>query len=86
MDWVGARLAVSAGKCVLHDHNSNNCTHSGNVCCRTYMVNNDYDKFRTFSCLYYYDFISASNSHIIFAWKNRQIFSFSLQWPGGSIQ
>ena len=34
-------------KCVLRDHNSNNCTHSDNVCCCTYMVNNDYDKFRS---------------------------------------
>ena len=39
-------------KCVLRDHNSNKCTHSGNVCCCTYMVNNDYDKFRSFSRLY----------------------------------
>ena len=38
-------------KCVLRDHSSNNCTHSGNVCCCTYMVNNDYDKFRSFSRL-----------------------------------
>ena len=28
-------------KCVLRDHNSNNCTHSGNVYCCTYIVNND---------------------------------------------
>ena len=63
-------------KCV-RDHNSNNCTHSGNVCCCTYMVNNDYDKFRSFSRLYMT--ISASNLHIIFAWKSRQIFSFSLK-------
>ena len=52
---------------VLRDHNSNNCTQSGNV----------------FPSLY--DFISASNLHI-FAWKSRQIFSFSLRWPGGSTQ
>ena len=38
-------------KCV-RDHNSNNCTHSGNVCRCMYMVNNDYDKFRSFSRLY----------------------------------
>ena len=31
------------------DHNINNCIHSGNVCCCTYMVNNDYDKFTSFS-------------------------------------
>ena len=37
--------------CVLRDNNSNNCTHSGNVCCCTYMVNNDYDKFSSFSRL-----------------------------------
>ena len=64
-------LAIGAGtkiipivllKCVLHDHNSNNCTQSSNVCCCTYMVNY-YDKFRSFSRLY--DFISASNLHII---------------------
>ena len=36
----------------LRDHNSNNCTHSGNVCYCMYMVNNDYDKFRSFSRLY----------------------------------
>ena len=36
----------------LRDHNSNNCTHSGNVCYCTYVVNNDYDKFRSFSHLY----------------------------------
>ena len=41
------------------------------------MVNNHYDKFRSF-----YDFISASNLHIIFAWKSWQIFSCSLQRPG----
>ena len=39
-------------KCVLRDHNSNNCTHSDNVCCHTYMVNNDCDKFRSFCRLY----------------------------------
>ena len=66
----------------LRDYNSNNCTHSGNVCCCTHMVNNDYDKFRSFSPSLN-DFISASNLHI-FAWKSQQIFSFSLQWPGGS--
>ena len=36
----------------LRDHNSNNCTHSGNVCYCMYMVNNDCDKFRSFSRLY----------------------------------
>ena len=36
----------------LRDHNNNNCTHSGNVCYCMYMVNNDYDKFRSFSRLY----------------------------------
>ena len=36
----------------LRDHDSNNCTHSGNVCYCMYMVNNDYDKFRSFSRLY----------------------------------
>ena len=36
----------------VRDHNSNNCTHIGNVRCCTYMVNNDYDKFRSFSRLY----------------------------------
>ena len=36
----------------LRDHNSNNCTHSGNVCYCLYMVNNDYDKFRSFPRLY----------------------------------
>ena len=70
-------------KCVLRDHNSNNCTHSGNVSCCTYMVNNDYDKFRSFSRLYMT--ISASNLHT-FAGKSRQIFSFSLHRPGGSTQ
>ena len=35
----------------LRDHNSNNCTYSGNVCYCMYMVNNDYDKFRSFSRL-----------------------------------
>ena len=38
-------------KCV-RDHNSNNCTHSGHVCCCTHVVNNYYDKFRSFSSLY----------------------------------
>ena len=50
------------------------------------MVNTDYDQFRLFSRLYIYyiyDFISASNLHIIIC---QQIFSFSLQWPGGSTQ
>ena len=37
--------------CALRDHNINNCPHSGNVCCCTHMVNNDYDKFRSFSRL-----------------------------------
>ena len=35
----------------LRDHNSNNCTHSGNVCYCMYVLNNDYDKFRSFSRL-----------------------------------
>ena len=39
-------------KCILRDHNSSNCTHSGNVCCCTYMINNDSDTFRSFSRLY----------------------------------
>ena len=76
------RMSTATEMC-LRDHNSNNCTHSGNVCCCTYMVNNDYDKFRSFSRLY--DFISASNLHI-FAWWSRQIFIFSFQWPGGSTR
>ena len=76
------RMSKATEMC-LRDHNSNNCTHSGNVCCCTYMVNNDYDKFRSFSRLYMTLF--PSNLHI-FAWKSRQIFSFSLQWPGGSTQ
>ena len=59
---------MCTARCVQHDHNSNNCTHSRNVCCCTYMVNNDYDKFRSFSPSLY-DFISASNLHI-FAWKS----------------
>ena len=46
----------------LRYQNSNNCTHSGNVC---YCMYNDYDKFRSFSRLYNYDYISASNLHII---------------------
>ena len=37
------------------------------------LVNNDYDKFRSFFPSLY-DFISASNLHV-FAWKSRQIFS-----------
>ena len=45
------RMSTAAEMC-LRDHNSNNCTHSGNVCCCTYMVNNDYDKLRSFSRLY----------------------------------
>ena len=42
----------TATEMCLRDHNSNNCTRSGNVCCCTYVVNNDYDKFRSFSRLY----------------------------------
>ena len=42
----------TATEMFLLDHNINNCTHSGNACCCTYMVNNDYDKFRSFFCLY----------------------------------
>ena len=51
-------------KCVLRDHNSNNCTHSGNVCCCTYMVNNDYDKFRSFSRLYMTLFWHQTCTHL----------------------
>ena len=39
------RMSKATEMC-LRDHNSNNCTHSGNVCYCTYMVNDDYDKFR----------------------------------------
>ena len=63
------RMSKATEMC-LRDHNSNNCTHRGNVCYCTYMVNNDYDKFRSFSPSLY-DFISASNLHIIFAWRSR---------------
>ena len=45
------RMSTATEMC-LRDHNSNNCTRSGNVCCCTYVVNNDYDKFRSFSRLY----------------------------------
>ena len=45
------RMSKATEMC-LRDHNSNNRTHSGNVCYCTYMVNNDYDKFRSFSHLY----------------------------------
>ena len=45
------RMSTDTEMC-LRDHNSNNCTHSGNVCYCMYMVNNDYDKFRSFSRLY----------------------------------
>ena len=45
------RMSKATEMC-LRDHNSNNCTHSGNFCYCTYMVNNDYDKFRSFSRLY----------------------------------
>ena len=45
------RMSKATEMC-LRDHNSNNCTHSGNVCYCTYMVNNDYDKLRSFSRLY----------------------------------
>ena len=38
--------------CAARSYNSNNCTHSGNVCCCTFMVNNDYGKFRSFSRIY----------------------------------
>ena len=76
------RMSTATAMC-LRDHNSNNCTHSGNVCCCTYMVNNDYDKIRSFYRLYMTEFISASNWQI-FAWKSRQIFGFSLQWPAGA--
>ena len=55
------RLSITTEMC-LHDHNSNNCTHSGNVCSCTCMVNNDYNKFRSFSPSLYY-FILASNLH-----------------------
>ena len=55
------RLSTATEMC-LRDHNSNNCTHSGNVCCCTYMVNNDYDKFRSFSGLY--DYFGIELAHI----------------------
>ena len=73
-------------KCVLRDHNRIvTIAHIAATFAIVRMVNNDYDKFRSFSRLYIYDFISASNLHL-FAWKSQQIFSFSLQWPGGSTQ
>ena len=71
-------------KCVLRDHNSNNRTHSGNVCCCTYIVNNYYHKCRSFSRLYMTLFRHQTCTFL--AWKSRQIFSFSLQWPGGSTR
>ena len=47
------RMSKATEMC-LRDHNSNNCTgtYSGNVCYCMYMVNNDFDKFRSFSRLY----------------------------------
>ena len=45
------RVSTATEMCP-RDHNRNNCTHSGNVCYCMYMVNNDYDKFRSFSRLY----------------------------------
>ena len=42
------RMSKATEMC-LRDHNSNNCTHSGNGCYCMYMVNNDCDKFRSFS-------------------------------------
>ena len=45
------RMSTATEMC-LRDHNSNNHTHSGDVCCCTYMVNNEYDKFKSFSRLY----------------------------------
>ena len=48
---INVRMSKATEMC-LRDHNSNNCTHSGKVCYCTYMVNNDYDKFRSFSRLY----------------------------------
>ena len=45
------RVSKATEMC-LRDHNSINCTHSGNVCYCMYMGNNDYDKFRLFSRLY----------------------------------
>ena len=45
------RMSKATEMC-LRDHNSNNCTHRGNVCYCTCMVNNDHDKFRSFSRLY----------------------------------
>ena len=45
------RMSKATEMC-LRDHNSNNYTRRGNVCYCTYMVNNDYDTFRSFSRLY----------------------------------
>ena len=51
--YTNVRMSAATEMCsLLRDHNSNNCTHSGKVCCCTYMENNDYDKFRSFSRLY----------------------------------
>ena len=74
------RMSKATEMC-LRDHNSNNCTHRGNICYCTYLVNNDYDKFRSFSRLYMTLF-----RHRTCTRRSRQIFSFSLQWPGGSTQ
>ena len=53
----------TATEMFLRDHNSNNGTHSGNVCYCTYMVNTDYDKFRSFSPSLY-DYFGIELAHI----------------------
>ena len=45
------RMSKATEMC-LCNHNSNNCTQSGNVCYCMYIGNYDYDKFRSFSRLY----------------------------------
>ena len=57
------RMSTATEMC-LPDHNSNNCTNSGNVSCCTHMVNNDYDKFRSFSSLYTWLYFGIELAHI----------------------
>ena len=71
---------------VLRDHNSNNCTPSGNICCCTYVVINDYDKFRSLSRLYMTLFRHRTCTYYLHGRSDRFLVSVSLQWPGGSTQ
>ena len=70
------RMSKATEMC-LRDHNSNNCTNSGNVCYCMHMVNNYYDKFRSFSRLYMTLFRHRTSTYYLHGRADRFLVSVS---------